>query len=949
MAAMLCLAVAALGIFGAAGEARAGLEYGGFISTALNPVDSLFAFATEALFTASRVFIGLCIFALRMFMEVAAYNGYIDAPPVVVGWYMIRDIANMFFVVALLIIAFGTILGLEQYEWKKALVKLVLAAILINFSRLIIGVFVDASHIATVTFLNAAQGAAGGNLIEMLKLGQIMEMTKYTAQNTIEVKEGIRWDLFAAGLMAMLFSLIALVAIGAYLVVMIARVVMLWILIILSPLAFVLSAIPQAKTYAEEFWKEVSKYILVAPIMMFFLWLAFATLGSGDINNHVGIGASDDEQRAVYASLDLAGANQTISLSKATTWENMSAFLIAIGFLFAGLDRVSKLGVVGGGLVSGALNFGKRALEVAAGVTLARYVGAKGKHGLGMAVGWGAKKFPVIGGEALDRKWKKLSGIARIGKAKLDIGRQALGEKAAKWAEEKAGGPETRGGKAARLGVEVLRSTILAPFLNSAARENKKAEDWQNSADIIENRRHEEASTSKTMSGKSKTKQAMRLEIITEEKAAAKARKFAERKEKELSGRGSRLWPTKFKDSRQAMLESQARAENIKKAMDREKAFDLSKQRAAEYVRNGQPDRAAAVIQSALAAQFEEDMKEDAALDYKQRVNNAQRMSKDLHDGTYTTIDKTTGKEKTESLTDDKREEMQKAMVRILAVAAKNGMEEFGTILNNSLMAIHGKKVDITTDNPSVRILESILGKEMGPQGFRDMKEGQNSFNALYHSKEESQAVLSSFGGALKILSRSGGDKFVGAVLAQGVADENNDVANAARYAAAPGSSTGYRFAGAYGVAGDKDVDGSDMQQQKAQQDYWATRVDTKTMVDLDGYADTTAEKNPTIQRFSPAAKQQLLSIFSTFSDARDVASSFNKSFVVNLNAQYAKGGPGNRFESQAMNDIEEMIKGLYAAYGSGADKDRLKIYQTLMNSQFGDIYKALKNSGKVI
>jgi hypothetical protein len=74
---------------------------------------------TSIALSVSKVFLGLTIAGLRIFIQLAAYNDYIDSPPVVVGWYMVRDLANMFFVVALLAIAFGTMLGLEQYEWKK--------------------------------------------------------------------------------------------------------------------------------------------------------------------------------------------------------------------------------------------------------------------------------------------------------------------------------------------------------------------------------------------------------------------------------------------------------------------------------------------------------------------------------------------------------------------------------------------------------------------------------------------------------------------------------------------------------------------------------------------------------------------------------------------------------------------------------------------------------------
>ena len=79
----------------------------------------------------ATLFMKLTIFVLTFIIQIAAYNGYLDSTAVNYGWVMVRDVTNMAFVVILLLIAFGTILGLEQYEWKKMMVKFVLAAILV--------------------------------------------------------------------------------------------------------------------------------------------------------------------------------------------------------------------------------------------------------------------------------------------------------------------------------------------------------------------------------------------------------------------------------------------------------------------------------------------------------------------------------------------------------------------------------------------------------------------------------------------------------------------------------------------------------------------------------------------------------------------------------------------------------------------------------------------------
>ncbi|MHB8903921.1 MAG: hypothetical protein ACYC40_02375, partial [Patescibacteria group bacterium] len=98
----------------------------------------------------------------------AQYNGFIKSTVVTNGWVIVRDICNMFFVLILLIIAFATILRIEEYNYKKWLPKLILMAILINFSKMICGLLIDAAQIVMLTFVNSFKDVAGANLTSAL-------------------------------------------------------------------------------------------------------------------------------------------------------------------------------------------------------------------------------------------------------------------------------------------------------------------------------------------------------------------------------------------------------------------------------------------------------------------------------------------------------------------------------------------------------------------------------------------------------------------------------------------------------------------------------------------------------------------------------------------------------------------------------------------------------------
>lgn len=100
-----------------------------------------------------KLLAGVLIVVIQILITVSTYNGFIDAPAVTQGWVIIRDLSNMFFIIVLLIIAISTILGIETYNYKKLLPKLILMAILINFSKMICGILIDVSQIMMMTLL----------------------------------------------------------------------------------------------------------------------------------------------------------------------------------------------------------------------------------------------------------------------------------------------------------------------------------------------------------------------------------------------------------------------------------------------------------------------------------------------------------------------------------------------------------------------------------------------------------------------------------------------------------------------------------------------------------------------------------------------------------------------------------------------------------------------------
>jgi len=90
----------------------------------------------------------------------AGYSSFINEPVVTYGWTIVRDLCNMFFILILLVIAFAAILRIESYQWKKTLPKLIIMAVLINFSKTLCGLAIDFAQVIMLTFLNGVNGGA---------------------------------------------------------------------------------------------------------------------------------------------------------------------------------------------------------------------------------------------------------------------------------------------------------------------------------------------------------------------------------------------------------------------------------------------------------------------------------------------------------------------------------------------------------------------------------------------------------------------------------------------------------------------------------------------------------------------------------------------------------------------------------------------------------------------
>jgi hypothetical protein len=340
-------------------------------------------------------------------VAVAQYSNFISAPAVSNGWQIVRDVCNMFFIVILLIIAFATILNIESYSYKKWLPKLILMAILINFSKTICGLLIDVAQVVMLTFVNAFKSVAAGNLVDNLGLTKIMTLSEDTKSGVTDT------TVVGAYVLGLIYMIISIVVIVTMLAMLVMRVVMIWVYIVLSPAAYLLSAFPGGQKYASEWWSEFTKNLIAGPVLAFFIWLSFASLNNTATVDSFKVDSNTggDMNKEVKNSWDVSLANTVASTPNA-----FIKFVIAIGMLIGGLKISQEIGGAAGGIA------GKGMAKIQKGTAFA--TGAIGGFALGKAksVGRGAKNTALWAGGYAAKGAGSIVGDNKIGNALKSTG-----------------------------------------------------------------------------------------------------------------------------------------------------------------------------------------------------------------------------------------------------------------------------------------------------------------------------------------------------------------------------------------------------------------------------------------------------------------------------------------------------------------------------------------------
>ena len=286
------------------------------------------------------------LWASAAVIYIGQYNDFINSQAVSKGWVVARDLANMFFIVIMLSIAVFTIVGNEQYGFRKNLVRMIGVALAVNFSKTICGIMIDAGQVVMLTFMGAIANVGGGNFATFLGIPNLYQLRSNAGTGTIN-----NVSIFVTYAVAFVFVAVAVAVLIVMFFVLLFRVIHIWFLIVMSPLVFVLSLTGQGKSFYASWWKDITGEIVTGPVLAFFLWLSFAILPTGDTDAskiNISKELSNDGSKVSSAEFDAQSQKEVglpgVGITNIGGFQNILGYCLGIAMLIGSLVAASQVG-----------------------------------------------------------------------------------------------------------------------------------------------------------------------------------------------------------------------------------------------------------------------------------------------------------------------------------------------------------------------------------------------------------------------------------------------------------------------------------------------------------------------------------------------------------------------------------------------------------------------------
>lgn len=274
-----------------------------------------------------------------------------------IAWKLIKDLMNIAFIFLLVWEGIKMILGIGKEGAKNLIVGIIISAILINFSLFFTKVIIDASNVVTIGFYKAILGDKLATANEGLSnpITTAVGLTKIygndAVTNFVKNTGGDKMAIIITGLGSSILFLVISFVFLAVSVMFIIRYIVLILLLMTSPIAYMGWALPAMDTYAKDWWTTLRGQALFAPIYMIMTWVILTLMTSGGFTT---IGGG---QEANYSKI-LLGADGKPDVNSIGLLLN---FALITGLVIASLLTAKSFATKGSKMIGEATKWGTAA------------------------------------------------------------------------------------------------------------------------------------------------------------------------------------------------------------------------------------------------------------------------------------------------------------------------------------------------------------------------------------------------------------------------------------------------------------------------------------------------------------------------------------------------------------------------------------------------------------
>lgn len=351
----------------------------------------------------------ILLIMIEILIGVFQYSQFINTPAVQLGWVIMRDIANIGIVVALIIISFATVFRIQRYAASQLLIKLIIAAFAVNFSLVITGLIIDLGQVAMMFFVNQFKTLAAGNLTVGFGVEDMLKVAASVGDNPA-FEAGDYFAVLGAMLLAIVLLLAAISVVMVFVIVLLQRIIYLWILAIFSPISWVAPLIPGGDSWGGRWWSHFGRQVFIGPVLAFGFWLSMSILS--------GLSAQQSLIRITVentAPNEVANSNVARFVSEVSTPQAIFDFMVTIALMLGTLWMAKEAGGAAASFSSSTLNRFKNA--PGASLRLARRGAAAtgraaintktGQRAVGMAEGLTQRTLGVVKMDKASRQARK--------------------------------------------------------------------------------------------------------------------------------------------------------------------------------------------------------------------------------------------------------------------------------------------------------------------------------------------------------------------------------------------------------------------------------------------------------------------------------------------------------------------------------------------------------------